>query len=100
MVVPRRGPSAEQRIRARVFSKRGLVTALEPDDLTADRLAGDLLHLLSNGVPNGAAIPRMDGAQRAAELISEAWQVDGRAGEVARRTKARRGPLSRGAAAG
>jgi predicted glycosyltransferase len=100
MVVPRRGPSLEQRIRARVFSKRGLVTALDPDELTPDRLAADLLHLVSNGVPNGDAIPRMDGAQRAAKLISEGWQVDGRAGEVARRTKARRGPLASGAAAG
>jgi predicted glycosyltransferase len=100
LVVPRRGPSAEQRIRARVFSKRGLVAALDPDELTADRLADDLLHLLSNGVPNGVAVPRMDGAQRAAELISEGWQLNGGSGEVSRRTKTRKGPLADGAAAG
>jgi predicted glycosyltransferase len=100
MVVPRRGPSAEQSIRARVFSERGLVTALEPDDLSADRLARDLLRLLSGDEPTAGAIPRMDGAERAAELISEVWQTDlGRESRVSRRTTARREPLSSGAGA-
>ncbi len=101
LVVPRRGPSAEQRIRARVFSERGLVVALEPDELTPDRLARDLLRLLAEGgIPNAATIPRMDGAHRAAELLSEEWPVDlgRRAGTAARRAKATREELA-GAAA-
>jgi predicted glycosyltransferase len=70
LVVPRRGPSAEQRLRARLFAARGLMRMLDPDDLTPQRLADELVALLSDdSVPNVANIPPLDGARRAAALL-------------------------------
>ena len=70
LVVPRAGPSAEQRIRTQVFSQRRLIRMLNPDVLTPKRLAHELLGLLSDdSVPDLANIPPMDGAQRAAMLL-------------------------------
>lgn len=39
LVIPRRGPSAEQTTRARVFGARGLIDVIFPDELTPPRLA-------------------------------------------------------------
>jgi predicted glycosyltransferase len=70
LVVPRRGPSAEQRMRARLFAARGLMRMLDPDDLAPQRLAEELIALLSqDGIPDEANIPPLDGARRAAELL-------------------------------
>jgi predicted glycosyltransferase len=70
LVVPRAGPSAEQRIRSQVFSQRHLVRMLDPDDLTPERLAQELrLLLMDDNIPNPANIPPLDGAQRAAMLL-------------------------------
>src|SRR5439155_794765 len=46
ILVPRPGPSLEQRMRARIFSERGLVTAIEPEDLSAPRLATAIMESL------------------------------------------------------
>ncbi len=43
LVIPRRGPSAEQTTRARVFMERGLIDAIFPDALTPRRLAERVL---------------------------------------------------------
>lgn len=40
VMIPRSGPSAEQRLRARLLADAGRVTALEPDTVTPDELAG------------------------------------------------------------
>ncbi|MEN8185079.1 MAG: glycosyltransferase [Myxococcota bacterium] len=70
LVVPRRGPSAEQRIRGRVFADRGLVRAVDPDGLEPSGLAAELVELLkSDGVPDPSAVPPLDGAQRAADIL-------------------------------
>jgi hypothetical protein len=43
---------------------------LDPDDLTPQRLADELVALLSDdSVPNVANIPPLDGARRAAALL-------------------------------
>lgn len=82
LAVPRSGPSREQRIRARLFAARRLLRLLEPEALTPERLAADLLSLLDDdGLPDAESIPAMDGARRAATLI-----VDG--------TRARHGELA------
>lgn len=71
LVVPRAGPSAEQRIRSRLFSERGLVRVLDPDELSPERLAEELNSLLIDraSLPNRANVPPLDGARRAAELL-------------------------------
>ena len=70
LVVPRRAPSAEQRMRARLFAARGLMRMLDPDDLTPQRLADELVALLSeDGFPDESNIPPLDGARRAAQLL-------------------------------
>lgn len=72
LVVPRAGPSAEQRIRSRLFSERGLVRALEPEALTPERLAQELLRLLTeDGTPDWGNTPPLDGARRAAAVLLE-----------------------------
>jgi predicted glycosyltransferase len=40
VLVPRRGPSAEQRMRASLFSERGWVRVVDPDELSPSALAG------------------------------------------------------------
>ncbi len=70
VVVPREGPSAEQRIRSQIFSQRNLVRMLDPHTLTSARLARALIQLLADDdLPEPARMPPMDGARRAATLL-------------------------------
>jgi predicted glycosyltransferase len=70
LVIPRRGPSAEQRLRTRLFATRNLVQMLDPDDLTPQSLAQSLANLLGDEtIPDVASIPPLDGAQRAASAL-------------------------------
>ena len=73
VLVPRRGPSREQRMRARRFAQRGWVTQLDPDDLSARRLADEVLGILVSGPPKPTA-PRPDlgGIERAVEYLHAA----------------------------
>jgi predicted glycosyltransferase len=60
ILVPRPGPSLEQQMRARIFSERGFVTAIAPQDLSAPRLATAIMDMLNNpAVP--AEMPLMHG---------------------------------------
>ena len=76
LVVPRGGPSAEQRIRSRLFSERGLVRLLDPEELTPERLSDELVGMLQNGEPAPLRewLP-LDGAERAAEILLEGLSV-------------------------
>ncbi len=71
LVVPRRGPSAEQRTRSRLFADRNLVAMLDPDELPRpDALAHSLVELIEKGgIPAESAIPSMDGIDRACDLL-------------------------------
>lgn len=70
LVIPRPGPSAEQRIRTKLFADRGLIHALDPDELTASNLARSLSTLLADdNVPDPAHLPLLDGAERAADAL-------------------------------
>ena len=51
LLVPRPGPSAEQRTRARLFANRGWINAVDPDGLDADRLAHAVVMALHNHRP-------------------------------------------------
>ncbi len=72
LVVPRSGPSAEQRTRARLFAQRRLIDVLDPADLSPEKLAQRLVEDLErNDYPvDGEALP-MDGARQAADRLLE-----------------------------
>lgn len=53
ILIPRRGPSAEQRMRARLFAEHGWVEMIDPDDLDAANVANQVCAALGRG-------PRMD----------------------------------------
>jgi predicted glycosyltransferase len=68
ILVPRAGPSAEQRTRAALFSDRRWVDMIDPDDLTPDILAQCISSHLKH--PNGNkpnALPNLNGAAVAAK---------------------------------
>src|SRR5205807_10251006 len=72
LVVPRSGPSAEQRTRARLFAERRLIDVLDPADLSPEKLAQRLVEdLRRNDYPvDNEALP-MDGAREAADRLLE-----------------------------
>jgi predicted glycosyltransferase len=70
IIVPRPGPSAEQTMRTKILSERGLFHSIHPNDLTADSLAGLVYERLQN--PNGMderKLPNLDGATKAASVV-------------------------------
>jgi predicted glycosyltransferase len=70
LLVPRRGPSSEQRMRARRFAQRGWVSQLDPDDLAPDRLAEAVLQALSAEHPaHEVPPPDLGGLARAGEHL-------------------------------
>ena len=70
LIVPRRGPSAEQRTRTRLFAERGWVDMVDPDDLTADTLASLVIKNLSLGATLvHTQPPRLAGVQVAANTL-------------------------------
>jgi predicted glycosyltransferase len=78
LVVPRVGPSAEQRMRSRLFSERFLIRALPPRPPKPDELVGALTELIAEDeVPQPANIPPLDGAERSAEVLLE-WRPKAR----------------------
>jgi len=70
LLVPRAGPSSEQRMRARRFSERGWVSQLDPDELAPARLATAVLEILSGAQPEPRNLaPDLDGLGRAVEYL-------------------------------
>lgn len=61
LVIPRRGPSAEQRMRTRIFAERCLVREVEPESLTPEALARAILDSLSDETPRRTRLPDTDG---------------------------------------
>ncbi len=59
ILIPRLGPSAEQRTRARLFADRGWIEMIDPAELTPDRLASQVIANMTRGV-EPAAISRPD----------------------------------------
>ena len=72
LVVPRSGPSAEQRMRAQLFADRGLADVLFPDDLSPQKMAEKLMHDLQRkeGPSYDPAI-KTNGGQNAATRLAE-----------------------------
>lgn len=69
VVVPRPGPSAEQRMRARLFAERGLVSLLDPSELTPERLARAIVDALASPRPEPATLPALCGVAEATRAL-------------------------------
>jgi predicted glycosyltransferase len=73
IIIPRPGPSAEQTMRSRIMSARGLFGTIHPRDLTAEKLAGLVLQKLNgNEGMNEAMVPDLNGAANTASLLLSA----------------------------
>ena len=72
IVLPRKGPSREQRIRTRLFADRGLVDALDPEGEISRELAEIIERRIETPQKRRTSVPFvLDGAQRAAsEIVS------------------------------
>jgi predicted glycosyltransferase len=72
LVVPRSGPSAEQRMRCALFAQRGLIDVLDPEDLTPQNLAKRLLiDLARDDYPANDKGLETTGGKRAAACLME-----------------------------
>jgi predicted glycosyltransferase len=80
IVVPRSGPSEEQRIRARLFSQRGLIDTIPPESLSPECLADHLLRAWENrsSWPH-QHVPCLDGVQNAVSHLLEVAHAERRA---------------------
>ena len=69
ILIPRAGPSAEQRTRARLFAEKRWVDMIDPDDLTPEILAERICrHLSQPNESDPKELPNLDGAASAAKL--------------------------------
>ena len=68
ILIPRAGPSAEQRTRARLFADKHWVDMIDPDELTPDNLAQQISYRLRHPVESNANHrPNLHGAAAAAK---------------------------------
>ncbi|HEX6149263.1 glycosyltransferase family protein [Nocardioides sp.] len=65
LLVPRKGPSAEQRMRASRFADRGWVRWLPPESLSPEMLAVSMVDALASSKPEVTETPDLDGRDRA-----------------------------------
>jgi predicted glycosyltransferase len=63
------GGETEQRLRARLFSERGLVEALDEDELVPESLAAAIARALARPAPRPDAV-NLDGARTSAALVA------------------------------
>jgi predicted glycosyltransferase len=77
VLVPRKGPSAEQRMRAELFSERGWVRWLHPEDLDPGALAAAVNAALSEvPSPRRPVAPELDGRRRAVQRLTRLLEGD------------------------
>ena len=70
ILIPRRGPSAEQRMRAQLFAARGWVETIDPDDLGVDAVADHVVAALGRGPAIDVdARPDVRGLTAAADML-------------------------------
>jgi predicted glycosyltransferase len=68
ILIPRAGPSAEQRTRAKLFAERHWVDMIDPDELTSENLARCIsVHLMHPNASKPSALPNLSGAAVAAK---------------------------------
>lgn len=72
IIVPRHGPSAEQRMRAGILAERGLVSMVDPQDLSPERLAQAIVQALSARTqPSAHVVPGLCGIAKATSALLE-----------------------------
>jgi predicted glycosyltransferase len=72
LVVPRSGPSSEQRMRCSLFAGRGLIDTLSPEEVTPENLANRILtDLARDDFPVSDTSIETTGGRRAAECLIE-----------------------------
>ena len=70
ILIPRRGPSAEQRMRAQLFAAQGWVEMIDPDCLDAANVAAQVCGALARGPRMSAPQqPDMQGLTSAADTL-------------------------------
>jgi predicted glycosyltransferase len=69
LLVPRPGPSAEQRLRAKAFADRGWVHWLQPEQLDEHRLAEAMACALAGPTRRNGPGPDLRGRERAVDYI-------------------------------
>ncbi len=70
ILIPRAGPSAEQRTRARLFADRGWIEFIDPDEVTPDRLSQAVLKNLDSRVEQASTEkPNLKGVHSAVERL-------------------------------
>jgi predicted glycosyltransferase len=69
LLVPRKGPSAEQQMRASRFADRGWVHWLAPETMSEETMAGAVLSALDSPLPTPAVAPDLDGARRVVQHL-------------------------------
>ena len=78
LLIPRPGPSAEQRTRARLFAERGWVDALDPDDVSSDTLAEAIVKgLRGDRTARAPSRPDLGGLPAAVEQLASLLQTVG-----------------------
>lgn len=83
LVLPRKGPSQEQRIRTRMFAERGLVDELDPDDADDVQLAGLIAERLdARDTPFSKNPLLLEGAAAAADEIASLMPLQKQTKEV------------------
>ncbi|MEZ4864420.1 MAG: glycosyltransferase [Caldilineaceae bacterium] len=70
IMIPRRGPSAEQRLRTQLFAAQGWLEMLDPDELSGPALAQLILNNLDQStVTPPALVPDLQGVEKSAEQL-------------------------------
>jgi predicted glycosyltransferase len=70
VIVPRHGPSAEQRMRTSILAERGLVSMVDPRDLSAERLAQAIVQALhAPSQPGAHVVPCLAGIAKATNAL-------------------------------
>src|SRR5207248_10838900 len=84
LLIPRPGPSAEQRTRARLFHERGWIDALDPDDVNSGTLAEAIARGL-HSAPKARALagPDLAGLSAAVEQLISLLRIAGQEQQLA-----------------
>ncbi len=77
LVLPRTKPRLEQMMRASLWAKRGAVEVLDPEALSPQKLADEVVRMLLKGAPTTTPDLDLDGLDRVAERFDTIWHGEG-----------------------
>jgi predicted glycosyltransferase len=78
VIVPRPGPSAEQRMRAAILAARGFVSTIDPANLSPATLASAIVSTLSGPQPaQSATFPGLCGVAQATRALLDMLSQNG-----------------------